>query len=111
MGPFFVGQVPGRPMVLNITDDAGNQVDLTDYTTVELRITNSRGQAVDTAQGFLSIVVPAAGQVQYVWPSASLFTAAGDYTFQLVLGDGATVQDMTVIGEFEVRRPLQEVTP
>lgn len=106
MGPFFVGQIPAEPMVLTVVDASGQAIDLSDYDAAEVTIVNSSGVAVDQGDGFTAITAPLAGQVQFVWPSTSIFTVAGDYKYQLELTATGNVRDLTTTGEFVVRRSL-----
>lgn len=106
LGPFYVSQVPANPMVLQVTDYRSQPLNLTPYNAVVVRLTNSRGEAIDTSGGSVLIDAPLSGVVQYIWPSTSLFTVAGDYKFQLTL-ESDTALDFTVTGTFEVKKPLE----
>lgn len=107
LGPFYVGQKPLEPLTVRVLNYRSEPVDLSDYTEADVRITNPRGEAVDTTVGFVTVTDPTGGVVQFAWPAVSIFTVPGDYIVQLVLTAPLGVKDFTLTETFEVKRPLE----
>lgn len=102
IGPFYVGQKPGFPLVVTVRDIVTDEPkNLSNYTSVEFKIVDPEGADVDTSAGTASISDATGGKVTYVWPNASLFAQEGDYKLQVKL-IGANSEDYTGTTTFEV---------
>lgn len=107
LGPFYVGQVVSAPITITVDRDS-ELVDLTQYASIGVRITNPLGQAVSTSGAGIEIGGP--GTIIFVWPLVSLFIVAGDYRIQVELNDAEGRTDLSDIGTFEVRRALTKAS-
>lgn len=108
MGPFYVDAIPGEPLVLTVKDRVTDTAKaLTQYTAAVLLMVGPDGTAITTTAngGSASITDAANGEVTYTWPTASLFSEAGDYKAQLKL-TGTNKAEYTSVETFEVLTPI-----
>ena len=108
LGPFYTGQIPGRPLVITVKDSVTDgAVDLSPFEGAEVKLVDPSGTTIDTEanSGSASILDAEAGTVRYDWPTVSLFTDAGDYTLQLAL-TGTNINDLTTTVTFEVHEAI-----
>lgn len=100
LAPFYVGQVPLESLKVTIEDQNGSAVDITPYTAATLLIFDGQGNQVDTSAGTVTQNSDR-GVLVYDWPSTSLFTTVGTYSYQFGLS-APGAQDYTSTGEFVV---------
>lgn len=82
---YWVGQVPGRPMIITVLDSDGDAVNLNGYTTVRLRMLDTDNNSVDLPEALTTVADANNGRVLFSWPEKSIFTEAGEYVLQLEL--------------------------
>lgn len=104
LGPFYVGQKPGNPLVFTVRDQVTNEPkDLSIYTGASLKLAGPDGTLISTTAngGAASILSASDGTVRYSWPTVSLFSAEGDHTIQVTL-TATNVSDLTSTVTVEV---------
>ena len=101
---YWVGQIPAKPLVINVKDEEGRDYDLTTYTTIEVVILGTDNEVLDLTGSTLDTGGAPGGRVIFVWPTdRSLFEKTGDYVLQLVLS-GTGRKDITSVHNIKVRQ-------
>jgi hypothetical protein len=100
---YWVGQIPDRPMSIQIQDNEGSPVDLSVYTTYTFRMLGSRNEEVSLSGHSVVLTKLNEGKITFIWPTdRSLFERTGDYVLQLELG-GTGKLDFTSTHTIRVR--------
>lgn len=100
---YWVGQIPNRPLSILVKDSDGNNMDLSIYTTITLKMLGSYNEELDVSSGVLDKNGAATGKIIYKWPTGkSLFDYPGDYIVQLELS-GTGKKDFTSSHTIRVR--------
>lgn len=104
IGTYWVDQIPKQPLLFTVYDENGDVMDLSPYTSADIKMLDNKNNEVDTSGGSVTIVDADSGAVRYTWPTtASLFDTAGDYIVQLKLSS-ASATDFTTPFTFTVRK-------
>lgn len=83
---YWIDQIPSRPLAIQVKNSAGEDMDLSGYTTITARMVGSRNEVIDLTGYSLNTLNKDIGKIIFIWPTAkSLFTEAGDYVLQLKL--------------------------
>lgn len=100
---YWVGQIPQRPLTIIVRDSDGVNINLSEYTTIKIKILGSYNEELDVSAGVLNTNNASIGKIIYNWPTTkSLFDYAGDYVVQLELG-GTGKKDFTSTHTLRVR--------
>lgn len=103
MSQYWVGQIPKRPLAINVRDSFGRELDLTAYDNFRVRLLDDNNVEVDLTGSDLQVGGARTGQFVFVWPTGrSLFQTPGDYLLQLVLSDENS-KDYTTSWAIKVR--------
>ena len=103
IGQYWVGQIPLRDLSLAVKDSSGRTLNCTSYTDVSVRIRGSHNEEVSLVGSNLTTTGKSVGRFVFTWPSdRSLFTEAGDYVLQMILG-APGVKDMTTTYTMRVK--------
>jgi len=103
MSQYWVGQIPKRPLAIEVRDSFGRELDLTAYDSFRVRILDDNNEEVDIQGSDLQAGGVSRGQFVFVWPTGrSLFETPGDYLLQLVLSDENS-KDYTTSWPIKVR--------
>lgn len=100
---YWIDQIPSRPLAIQVKNSAGEDMDLSGYTTITARMVGSRNEEINLTGYSLNTLNKDIGKIVFVWPTTrSLFTEAGDYVLQLKL-EGTGKLDFTSTHTLRVR--------
>ncbi len=100
---YWVGQIPKRPLAIDVRDSMGRETNLSAYSTFKAKIVGTGNEEIDITGSELQTAGANVGRFIFVWPSdRSLFTKPGEYLFQLELSD-STSKDFTTTWPILVR--------
>lgn len=105
MGPFQVGQIPSRPVAINVYQaDGVTPWDLTVYSSVNMIVTApGEVNVAASAMGTTSVPGSPVNQIILQWnTNASPFASAGLYRYEFELDGPGHVKEWTQSGYFEV---------
>lgn len=101
---YWVGQIPAKPLAINVYDSNGNPANLFGYSTVTVRLLDSDNEEVDTTGAVLNTAGLTTGRIVLDWPNdRSLFTKRGEMVLQLELRDSNGAIDYTSSHTIRVR--------
>lgn len=101
---YWTGQMPARPIAIDVRDSDGRAVNLSSYTQFNVRVLGSDNEEVDLEGSSLITSQAAAGRFVFRWPTGrSVFDKAGEYLLQLELA-GTGVRDFTSTHTIKVRK-------
>lgn len=81
---YWVGQIPGTPLVIEVKDDDGDALNLSSYTNFQVEILNPFNDFLPLAGGSLDTSNKATGRFIWTWPTNdSLFDDEGEYLLRL----------------------------
>lgn len=101
---YWVGQVPARPIAIDVRGSDGRAINLSSYTDFRVIVLGSDNEEVDITGSTLSTAGAAQGRFVFRWPEGeSVFTKEGDYLLQLELSGGG-YKDYTTEHNIKVRR-------
>lgn len=100
---YWVGQIPNRPLSILVKDSEGSDMDLSIYTTINMKMLGTSNEEIDVSSGTLNTNNAINGKIIYTWPTEkSLFDYPGDYIVQLEL-TGTGKKDFTSSHTIRVR--------
>jgi hypothetical protein len=100
---YWVGQIPNRPLSILVKDSEGSDMDLSIYTTINIKMLGTFNEEINVSSGTLNTNNAINGKIIYNWPTgASLFEYPGDYIVQLELS-GTGKKDFTSSHTIRVR--------
>lgn len=100
---YWVGQIPARPLSIIVKNEQGLDFDLSQYTTITVKMVGSDNEEIDLTGSSLNTLNKDLGKIIFFWPTdRSLFTQKGDYVFQLKLS-GTNKLDFTSTHTIRVR--------
>lgn len=101
---YWVGQIPARPIAIDVRDSDGRAINLSSYTGFNVIVLGSDNEEIDLTGSTLSTSQAANGRFVFRWPTdRSVFEKSGQYLLQLELtGPGA--RDFTSEHNIKVRR-------
>jgi hypothetical protein len=87
---YWKDQIPARPLSIQVKDQDGNDMDLSGYTTYNVKMLGSYNEELDLTGAQLNTLNADIGKFTFRWPTTrSLFQYAGDYVLQLeLIGEG-----------------------
>lgn len=101
---YWVGQIPARPIAIDVRGSDGRAVNLASYTDFGVILLGSDNEVIDTTGAVLNTSKAAQGKFVFRWPEGkSLFDKEGEYLLQLVLTGGG-YKDFTTEHHIKVRR-------
>lgn len=100
---YWKNQIPSKSLSMLVKNEDGTNMNLSLYSTITVKMLDSRNNEVDLSGHSLNTNNKSDGQVVFVWPTTrSLFDQTGDYILQLELvGEG--VKDYTSTHTIRVR--------
>lgn len=79
-------QIPAKPLSIQINNQDGTDMNLSDYTTIEPVLIGSNNETIDLSGHTLNTVSKGSGKIIFFWPTdRSLFQTTGDYVLQFKL--------------------------
>lgn len=101
---YWVGQIPSRPIAIDVRGSDGRAVNLANYDTFKVIVIGSDNETVDITGSTLNASGAANGRFVFRWPEGrSVFNKAGEYLLQLELSGGG-YKDFTTEHNIKVRR-------
>ena len=101
---YWVGQIPSRPIAIDVRGSDGRALNLASYTDFRVIVLGSDNEEVDITGATLNTSKAAAGKFVFRWPEGrSVFDEAGEYLLQLELSGGG-YKDFTTEHTIKVRR-------
>jgi hypothetical protein len=100
---YWIDQIPARALSIQVKDQSGNDVNLSGYTTIAVKMLDTNNQEVSLEGSSLNTSAKDAGKIIFIWPTErSLFRYAGDHVLQLELS-GTGKKDFTSTHTLRVR--------
>lgn len=101
---YWVGQIPSRPIAIDVRGSDGRAVNLASYTDYRVIVIGSDNEELDITGSTLNTAGAANGRFVFRWPEGrSVFNKAGEYLLQLELSGGG-YKDYTTEHNIKVRR-------
>lgn len=101
---YWVGQIPAKPLAIDVRDSEGNRTNLSTATSFRVRILDSDNNEVDTTGSVLTTTGASEGRFVFRWPTdRSLFNKPGEYVLQLEI-NGLGFKDYTTVHTIRVRK-------
>jgi hypothetical protein len=90
IGTYWVGQIPGDNLSIQVRDERNTPIDLSSYTSFEAVMLDSDNGEVDLTGSLLDTSNVVSGRFVFSFPTThSLFTKYGEYVLQLKMtGNG-----------------------
>lgn len=100
---YWINQIPARPLSIQVKDSSGNDMNLSSYDTVTVKMLGSYNEELDLTGSSVNTSGKSTGVIVFTWPtSRSLFEFPGDYVLQLELS-GTNKKDFTSTHTIRVR--------
>lgn len=101
---YWVGQIPSRPIAIEVRDSEGNPTNLSGYTDFKVRLLGSDNEEIDLTGSSLATAGAPLGRFVFRWPTdRSVFDKSGEYLLQLEFVS-PTARDFTTEHHIFVRR-------
>ena len=101
---YWVGQIPSRPIAIDVRGSDGRAVNLANYDTFKVIVIGSDNEELDIIGASLNTSGAANGRFVFRWPEGrSVFNKTGEYLLQLELSGGG-YKDYTTEHNIKVRR-------
>lgn len=101
---YWVGQIPNRPLAIDVRDSDGRAINLSTYTGFNVVVLGSHNEEIDLTGSVLVTSGAPTGRFVFRWPTdRSLFEEPGEYLLQLEL-TSPTARDFTTEHNIKVRR-------
>lgn len=101
---YYVGQIPARPLAIDVRDSDGRPVNLAGYTGYNVRVLGSDNEDIDLIGSTLNVSQAGTGRFVFRWPSdRSLFDKHGEYLLQMEF-TSPTARDFTTEHTIRVRK-------
>lgn len=102
---YWVGQIPSRPIAIDVRDSGGNALDLSTYSGFKVILIGSDNEVVDTTGAVLNTAGARNGRFVFRWPTdRSLFDQPGEYLLQLEIDGANGSKDFTTEHHIRVSR-------
>lgn len=102
---YWVGQIPSRPIAIDVRDSNGYAVNLSSYEDFNVKIVGSDNEDIDVTGSTLLTSGAADGRFVFRWPTdRSLFEKTGEYLLQLEIEGASGTRDFTTAHTIRVRR-------
>jgi hypothetical protein len=100
---YWKDQIPARPLVIQVKQQDGSDMDLSGYTSITVKMVGSSNEEIDLTGYTLNTSAKSIGKLTFNWPTdRSLFNKFGDYVLQVVLS-GTGRLDFTTTHTLRVR--------
>jgi hypothetical protein len=100
---YWKDQIPARPLVIQVKQQDGSDMDLSGYTNITVKMVGSSNEEIGLSGSTLNTASKSLGKVIFNWPTdRSLFDRTGDYVLQLSLA-GTGRLDFTTTHTLRVR--------
>jgi hypothetical protein len=100
---YWKDQIPARPLVIQVKQQDGSDMDLSGYTDITVKMVGSSNEEIGLSGSVLNTASKSVGKVIFNWPTdRSLFDRTGDYVLQLSLA-GTGRLDFTTTHTLRVR--------
>lgn len=100
---YWINQIPARALSIQVKDQGGNDVNLSGYTQIAVRMLGTDNEEISLSGSSLNTSSKDLGKIIFIWPTdRSLFEYAGDYVLQLELS-GTGKKDFTSTHTLRVR--------
>lgn len=104
LSQYWVGQIPDRPLAIDVRDSDGRQISLANYNEFNMLLLGSDNEKIDLTGSFLTTSGAESGRFVFRWPTdRSVFNKSGEYLLQLEL-KSPTARDFTTEHTIKVRR-------
>lgn len=101
---YWVGQIPARPVAIDVYDSQGRAINLASYTGYNVIVLGSDNEEIDLTGSSLTTSQAASGRFVFYWPTdRSVFDKEGEYLLQLEF-TSPTARDFTTEHNIKVRR-------
>jgi hypothetical protein len=102
---YQIGQVPSRPIAIDVRDSDGNEADLSSYASFTVRLIDPENGEVDLTGSSLTVSGASVGHFIFRWPTdRSLFDQTGEYLLQMEIDGVNGTKDFTTPHTIRVRR-------
>lgn len=102
---FWVGEIPARPLEIEIVDSDNNPMPLDAYSEIKARLLGSDNEEVDVTGMVVNQTEPVNGILAVRWPAdRSLFNKAGEYLLQIELNGATGSREFTDAHTIRVRK-------
>jgi len=100
---YWKDQIPARPLSIQVKTQDGLDMNLSAYTSIEVKMVGSNNEVIDLTGSVLNTSNKDLGTILFYWPTdRSLFNYVGDYVLQLKL-TGTGKLDFTSTHTLRVR--------
>lgn len=100
---YWKEQIPARPLVIQVKNEQGQDLDLSAYTDISIILLGSDNEPINISGSVLNTTNKNLGKINFSFPTdRSLFKKAGDYVLQLQLKASDRL-DFTSIHTLKVR--------
>jgi|SRR6478735_3045069 len=102
---FWVGEIPSKPLPINVVDSDNAPIQLSNFSTLRVRLLGSDNEEVDVTGIVLNQTGPLTGELTLRWPTdRSLFNKSGEYLLQLELDGANGTKEFTDAHTIRVRK-------
>lgn len=102
---FWVGEVPSKPLEIEILDGDNNEVVLSTFSTIKARLLGSDNEEINVTDIVVNRTGTNSSVVTLRWPTnRSLFNKAGEYLLQLELDGSNGTKEFTDAHTIRVRK-------
>jgi hypothetical protein len=100
---YWINQIPARALSIQVKDQGGNDINLSGYTNIAVKMLNTNNEEMSLEGSSLNTSSKDLGKIIFIWPTdRSLFEYPGDYVLQLELS-GTGKKDFTSTHTLRVR--------
>jgi|LauGreDrversion4_2_1035121.scaffolds.fasta_scaffold02123_14 hypothetical protein len=83
---YWINQIPARPLVMQVKNEQGQDLDLSAYTDISIIMIGSDNEPISLSGSSLNTTLANIGKLTFSWPTdRSLFKRAGEYVLQVQL--------------------------
>lgn len=101
---FWVGEIPSKPLPIEIVDSDNNPMPLNLFSGFKVRLLGSDNEVIDTSDVVLNMTGVLDGVLTLRWPTnRSLFNKPGEYLLQLQLNGANGTKEFTDAHTIRVR--------
>ena len=101
---FWVGEIPSKPLEIEVLDSDNNEVALNAYSTIRARMLGSDNEEIRVDDIVFNRIGTTGGILTLRWPrNRSLFNKSGEYLLQLELNGANGTKEFTDAHTIRVR--------
>jgi hypothetical protein len=102
---YWVGQIPARPIAIDVKDSDGFAMNLASYVAYKVVLVGSDNEVIDTTGSVLLTSGAVDGRFVFQWPKdRSLFNKPGEYLLQMEIDGLNGSKDFTTEHHIRVRK-------